>query len=85
MAYFATGADCDDHVAKYYDRCIHGTKDLSCPVFVLHFDWNYDVGRNETKRMALNTLWPMKPDDVYNADCAMFHAADSENSAGEDE
>ena len=83
MAYFPTGADCDDHVARYCDRCIHGTKDLSCPVFVLHFEWNYDAARNETKQKALNTLWPMEANGIYNAACAMFHA--SGNLAGEGE
>jgi len=75
MAYFANGAEGDDHVAKYCARCVHGTPDLRCPVFLLHWQWNSDAAgddADQTKRFALNTLWPQNECGVGNKACAMF-------------
>jgi len=76
MAYFANGCEGDYYEAKYCARCANfrdrGDGE-SCPVLSLHFAWNYDAvgkGADETKRAALETLWPC--DGVHNGECQMF-------------
>ena len=77
MAYFPNGTDFDYYAGIYCTNCVHqGSEAFECPVLRLHYLWNYDaVGEkaDKTKRTALDTLWPQKPDGVHNAACAMFH------------
>ena len=76
MAYFPNGTDYDYYAELYCNKCVHRVKGELCPVIVLHYLWNYDaVGEkaDKTKRTALGTLWPQKPDGIHNAACAMFY------------
>ena len=89
MAYFANGSEGGYYLEKYCQRCQNWRKRTTmgiahCPVIDLHFDWNYDaVGSNadETKKHALNTLWPQTEDGIHNADCAMFLAHEAAEAA----
>jgi len=81
MAYFANGSEGSYYESKYCCRCIHDHEDeaMSCPVMLLHLLWNYDaVGKDkdETKKLALDTLWPR--DGVHNGECAMFIAVEDD-------
>jgi len=79
MAYFANGSESDYYTEEYCDRCVHG-KYKMCPVLSLHFEWNYEAvgkGADETKRYALETLWP-RAAGGQNGECAMFVAAEGE-------
>jgi hypothetical protein len=73
MAYFSSGSEGSYYEEKYCSRCIHDMN--TCPIMLLHLMWNCDaVGKtaDETKRTALDILWPRQSDGVHNADCAMF-------------
>ena len=74
MAYFPNGTSFDNEAARMCFKCVH---EDGCPVLELHFMWNYDAVRSnadETKRTALNTLWPIEEDGVFNRDCGLFYA-----------
>ncbi len=75
MAYFANSSEGIRNRIDYCDRCAHDEDENGCPVEFLHLSWNYDaagVDADETKRTALNTLWPRSADGCRNLACRMF-------------
>lgn len=89
MAYFANGSEADGAWERYCSRCVNWRERIkgdlivgpTCPVWLLHLDWNYDAaGRNadRTKRQGLDTLWPREV--CYNGECQLFLANKAEQS-----
>lgn len=70
MAYFANGSEGE----RLEAQCNHCAHLASCPVYMLQFLWNYTQLKNETQKLALDTLVPDK-DGVL---CALFMDADPE-------
>ena len=80
MGYFPNGEAGMLYEEQYCSKCVHNDPDKGCPVLTLHMMWNYDaVGekKDETKETALNILIPRKKDDIFNDQCAMFHASEA--------
>jgi len=88
MAYFSNSSEGDYYYARYCEQCVHNDLETGCPVWQLHFMWNYDaVGDNadETKAEALDSLWPRNKDDCHNGDCLMFHSNQTDTADDLDE
>jgi len=69
MAYFSNGTEGEDAQREFCDTCVHSH---GCPVWWLHIIWNYEACRDETKREALEILWPDRINGVLQS-CAMYH------------
>jgi hypothetical protein len=73
MGYFSNADMAESYEAKWCNQCIHQCN-YDCPVWYLHFLWNYDAvgtGGDKTKSEALEMFIPR--DGAYNAKCKMFH------------
>lgn len=74
MAYFPNGTTAEIAQEEYCLKCLHGQdEEKGCPVWDLHFHWNYDaVGADADadKKLALDMLWPQ--DGLHPGDCRMF-------------
>lgn len=78
MAYFSNGSEGDGAWKRYCSRCANWRERVAgenptCPVWVLHLEWNYDavgVNANQTKRQALDMLWSRE--GCYNGECQLF-------------
>ncbi len=77
MAYFSNGTEGMSYEEEYCLHCVHFE---TCPILVLHYMWNYDANRDETKKTALNTFIPRNKQGD-NEKCLMFVEDKSENAA----
>ncbi len=74
MGYFANGTEGEIYEEKYCERCVHD-RDEMCPVWFLHFTYNYKaVGRNTDPdlEIVLNSLIPRSKAGLSNEQCTMF-------------
>ena len=90
MGYFSNGSEGDRYEARYCHRCInwrdkHDGRGAGCPVWDIHFVYNYDQFPEHAKtdaarshaatiRAILASLIPMPEGCSSNAECRMFRA-----------
>lgn len=90
MAYFSNGTEGMIYEGAVCSRCVHqdgptieqpgdrvgdNEPDDGCPVWLLHFLYNYDAVGKEPDETAAATLEALIPRaGLYNGLCRMFHA-----------
>ena len=72
MAYFSNGTEGMGYEEKYCSKCVHGAEDKFCPVWKVHFVFNYDQCNENKIKQILDTLIPRK--EIENEQCSMFLA-----------
>lgn len=73
MGYFSNGTEGTLYEDRYCARCIHNQDpDNGCPVWGLHFLYNYDQLEDKGLRDALTWLIPRTKDGTDNEECTMF-------------
>ena len=81
-AYFSNGSEAMAFEEQFCSHCVHGQSQDGCPIFDLHFLWNYDQfpdtktdpvekAKSETIQTALNWFIPRRVDG-FPAECKMF-------------
>lgn len=75
MGYFANGAEAEFYQQDHCERCVHDTDKGMCPVWEVHYIYNYSPTDGDIHRL-LNRLIPRE--GVYNGQCLMFK--ESENA-----
>jgi hypothetical protein len=72
MGYFPNGTSGQMYKERYCDHCAHGHKNpLSCPIWYLHWELNYDQMGDQVISHVLSQLIP-RGEDGFNEACSMF-------------
>jgi deoxyribodipyrimidine photolyase-like uncharacterized protein len=92
MAYFSNGTEGMNYESQYCDHCIHfkerdSSGSQSCPIWDLHFEFNYDQHRKTKTGKAiarfLSSLIPMNKDGFAD-ECSMFSRTGATTAQEED-
>lgn len=72
MGYFSNGSEGQSYHTQWCSRCIHEDEKagLFCPVWSLHFEFNYAECRNDNS--LLHKMIPRSADKLSNEKCNFF-------------
>jgi hypothetical protein len=83
MAYFSNGTEGMMYEEQYCERCVHyidrGAGSDSCPIWELHFHYNYDQsGKSKAAKAIKHFLDELIPTraDGFAGECNLFHPAE---------
>ena len=75
MGYFSNGTEGMMYEGKYCINCIreviiHNGQEHGCPVWFMHFEYNYDECNNPDS--LLHKMIPRNKEDTFNGKCLFF-------------
>lgn len=72
MAYFSTGSEGGGYTEHYCKNCLNWKKDVGCPIWSLHWDFNYKQCDDPKLEKILSRLIPRTEDKLSNEECSMW-------------